>query len=207
MAEEDGTSRPFRRMGNAAFSIMEEQKERISFLEKQLEQSRSEICKLRQFVETAQKSIEDNGGCSSGRTTSKAQTPSEPTGRKRRKPDDSRQEGTTRYWSKEEHDRFLKGVGLFGPKNFVEIAALVGTRTPQQVRTHSQKYEIRLMRKQGTSTEQSASSQQMKLSSDDLNGFDPTCDADDLMLDSTLTDPREAEKEDSWTSDLAFTDV
>jgi hypothetical protein len=35
---------------------------------------------------------------------------------------------------------------MFGPKNYVAISNFVGTRTPKQVRSHSQKYQLRLAR-------------------------------------------------------------
>eukprot|EP00181_Compsopogon_caeruleus_P006580 CAMPEP_0184682540 /NCGR_PEP_ID=MMETSP0312-20130426/7636_1 /TAXON_ID=31354 /ORGANISM="Compsopogon coeruleus, Strain SAG 36.94" /LENGTH=312 /DNA_ID=CAMNT_0027134269 /DNA_START=449 /DNA_END=1384 /DNA_ORIENTATION=+ len=55
-------------------------------------------------------------------------------------------EGQSRYWSAEEHQRFLKGVARFGPRNYAAISECVKTRTPKQVRTHAQKYEMRLAR-------------------------------------------------------------
>lgn len=52
----------------------------------------------------------------------------------------------TRYWTELEHNRFLRAVQLFGPKNYVAISNYVGSRTPKQVRSHSQKYQLRLER-------------------------------------------------------------
>uniref|UniRef100_A0A7S2ZYC5 HTH myb-type domain-containing protein n=2 Tax=Rhodosorus marinus TaxID=101924 RepID=A0A7S2ZYC5_9RHOD len=51
-----------------------------------------------------------------------------------------------RYWTEEEHRKFLEGRKLYGPKNYAAISAVVRTRTPKQVRTHAQKYEMRLVR-------------------------------------------------------------
>jgi len=45
-----------------------------------------------------------------------------------------------RYWTSDEHERFLQAVAIFGPKAVKEISFYVGTRTTTQVRTHSQKY-------------------------------------------------------------------
>eukprot|EP00183_Erythrolobus_madagascarensis_P006812 CAMPEP_0185844840 /NCGR_PEP_ID=MMETSP1354-20130828/936_1 /TAXON_ID=708628 /ORGANISM="Erythrolobus madagascarensis, Strain CCMP3276" /LENGTH=532 /DNA_ID=CAMNT_0028544629 /DNA_START=463 /DNA_END=2061 /DNA_ORIENTATION=+ len=56
------------------------------------------------------------------------------------------EEGLTRYWSRGEHERFLEGVRLYGMKNYNMIGKLVGTRNAQQVRTHAQKFEMRLAR-------------------------------------------------------------
>mmetsp|Transcript_5836 Transcript_5836/g.11530 ORF Transcript_5836/g.11530 Transcript_5836/m.11530 type:complete len:341 (+) Transcript_5836:151-1173(+) len=56
---------------------------------------------------------------------------------------------TTRYWTTEEHEKFLYASRKFGPKNYAAISQYVGTRNPKQVRTHAQKYEMRLAREQG----------------------------------------------------------
>ena len=42
-------------------------------------------------------------------------------------------------WTKEEHDRFLKGLEEHG-REWKKVAGVVGTRTVMQVRTHAQKY-------------------------------------------------------------------
>ncbi|KAA8498033.1 Myb-like protein J [Porphyridium purpureum] len=55
-------------------------------------------------------------------------------------------EGQTRYWNRAEHERFLLGLQVHGLKSYTAIAATVGTRTAQQVRTHAQKYEMKLER-------------------------------------------------------------
>lgn len=54
--------------------------------------------------------------------------------------------GKTRYWTEMEHNQFLYAVKLFGPKNYNAISQFVATRTPKQVRTHAQKYQMRLDR-------------------------------------------------------------
>jgi len=52
----------------------------------------------------------------------------------------------SRYWTKVEHELFLEALEKFGPKDVKSISAFVGTRTPTQVRTHAQKYFLRLKR-------------------------------------------------------------
>ena len=42
-------------------------------------------------------------------------------------------------WSKEEHEKFLKGLVLYGI-NWKKVKTLIGTRTPVQVRSHAQKF-------------------------------------------------------------------
>lgn len=54
--------------------------------------------------------------------------------------------GKTRYWTEMEHNQFLYAGRLFGAKNYVAISQYVGTRTPKQVRTHAQKYQMKLER-------------------------------------------------------------
>lgn len=52
----------------------------------------------------------------------------------------------SRYWTQEEHEAFLEALERFGPKDVKAISAFVGTRNPTQVRTHAQKYFLRLDR-------------------------------------------------------------
>mmetsp|Transcript_29042 Transcript_29042/g.40870 ORF Transcript_29042/g.40870 Transcript_29042/m.40870 type:complete len:538 (-) Transcript_29042:393-2006(-) len=52
----------------------------------------------------------------------------------------------SRYWTPEEHQRFLEAVKKFGLKDVKAVASYVGTRNPTQVRTHAQKYYLRLER-------------------------------------------------------------
>lgn len=60
--------------------------------------------------------------------------------------EDDERAGKTRYWTEMEHNQFLFAVKLYGPKNYVAISQFVGTRSPKQVRTHAQKYQMRLER-------------------------------------------------------------
>eukprot|EP00184_Porphyridium_aerugineum_P007862 CAMPEP_0184691702 /NCGR_PEP_ID=MMETSP0313-20130426/468_1 /TAXON_ID=2792 /ORGANISM="Porphyridium aerugineum, Strain SAG 1380-2" /LENGTH=821 /DNA_ID=CAMNT_0027149461 /DNA_START=823 /DNA_END=3288 /DNA_ORIENTATION=- len=53
---------------------------------------------------------------------------------------------SSRYWTPEEHDRFLDGLKIYGSKDIKNIAKHVGTRNATQVRTHAQKYYLRLSR-------------------------------------------------------------
>jgi len=51
-----------------------------------------------------------------------------------------------RYWSQEEHQRFVEAINRFGIKDVKAISAHVGTRNSTQVRTHAQKYFLRIER-------------------------------------------------------------
>jgi len=52
----------------------------------------------------------------------------------------------TRYWTPEEHNRFLEALKLYGPKDVKGISNHVGSRNPTQVRTHAQKYFLKLQK-------------------------------------------------------------
>ena len=57
----------------------------------------------------------------------------------------------SRYWTDDEHQRFLEAIQKYGHKDVKAIAGHVGSRNATQVRTHAQKYFMRLARssKQG----------------------------------------------------------
>lgn len=59
-----------------------------------------------------------------------------------------------RYWTKEEHDRFLEGVARFGRKDVDRIAEIVQTKNRIQVRTHAQKYFLKLAKQLEHAAEQ-----------------------------------------------------
>jgi len=52
----------------------------------------------------------------------------------------------SRYWTPEEHERFLEALEKYGCKDVKAISNFVGTRSATQVRTHAQKYFLRLER-------------------------------------------------------------
>jgi len=57
-------------------------------------------------------------------------------------------------WSNEEHDRFLRGLDVYG-KKWTKVAEVVGTRSTVQVRSHAQKYFQKMVKGgNGTSREQ-----------------------------------------------------
>uniref|UniRef100_A0A7S0EFL9 HTH myb-type domain-containing protein n=1 Tax=Hanusia phi TaxID=3032 RepID=A0A7S0EFL9_9CRYP len=50
----------------------------------------------------------------------------------------------SRFWTEQEHERFLEAMKIFGYGNAQDIASYVGTRSVTQVRTHAQKYFMKL---------------------------------------------------------------
>lgn len=54
--------------------------------------------------------------------------------------------GQTRYWTEDEHERFLEAMAEYGEKAYVAISNYVETRTPKQVRTHAQKFQMKMAR-------------------------------------------------------------
>jgi len=55
----------------------------------------------------------------------------------------------SRYWTDREHSRFLEAIRIYG-KNIPAVAQYVGTRNSTQVRTHLQKYQLKLKREGGS---------------------------------------------------------
>lgn len=53
--------------------------------------------------------------------------------------------GSTGRWTREEHHLFLKGLEMHG-KGWKKIASLIKTRTVVQIRTHAQKYFLKLQK-------------------------------------------------------------
>lgn len=51
----------------------------------------------------------------------------------------------SRYWTPEEHNRFLEALQKYGHKDVKSISMHVSTRNATQVRTHAQKYFLRLV--------------------------------------------------------------
>jgi len=54
--------------------------------------------------------------------------------------------GQSRYWTTDEHKLFLEALKIYGHKDLRAISSFVGTRNMTQVRTHTQKYFMKLMR-------------------------------------------------------------
>jgi len=97
-------------------SLLVQQQRRIVQLEDELQRAWTEIDRLRTKISSVE--------------------------RDRQRPDDDTSK-QPRYWTPEEHRRFMEGVQRFGWKDVKSIAQHVGTRTPTQVRTHAQKLFLR----------------------------------------------------------------
>mmetsp|Transcript_12189 Transcript_12189/g.37171 ORF Transcript_12189/g.37171 Transcript_12189/m.37171 type:complete len:207 (+) Transcript_12189:436-1056(+) len=64
---------------------------------------------------------------------------------------------TSRYWTSEEHQKFLEGLAKFGHKDVKAISNYVATRNATQVRTHAQKYYLRLSREAARNSDKETS--------------------------------------------------
>lgn len=69
-------------------------------------------------------------------------------GAQKDKTNDGSERKQSRYWTPDEHERFLAGVKACGPKNYLQISEYVGTRNAKQVRTHAQKFQKRREREE-----------------------------------------------------------
>jgi len=65
----------------------------------------------------------------------------------------------SRYWTKEEHEKFLEALSLYGKKDVKKISLHVGSSNPTQVRTHAQKYFL----KQKKDTEKKSQQKEIEL--------------------------------------------
>jgi SHAQKYF class myb-like DNA-binding protein len=86
------------------------------------------------------------------------------------------------YWSEEEHAKFLEALEIFGSKNVKEIAKFLGTRTPAQVRSHAQKYFLKLKKQGKLKTKKFDQNKQKKRTqheSDESDESDDAYDADE----------------------------
>jgi len=70
----------------------------------------------------------------------------------------------SRYWTPDEHQRFLEALTKYGHKDVKAISMHVSTRNATQVRTHAQKYFLRLERERRKKNEEDGG----KDKSDDL---------------------------------------
>jgi len=77
-----------------------------------------------------------------GRSTNQKKTKR----KKGKAPASAKVPGQSRYWTPEEHKRFLEALQLYNHKDLKAIANHVGTRNQTQVRTHTQKYFMKIVR-------------------------------------------------------------
>lgn len=135
----------------ATHALVLHQQRRIAQLEADLASSRAEVAKLKADAEQERQNAPANGTqfTGSGNAPVGASTSSGVgvVGGAGASQDEQKKPGS-RYWSPEEHQRFLHGLGLFGSKDIKAISRHVGTRSATQVRTHAQKYYLRLQREQ-----------------------------------------------------------
>lgn len=91
----------------------------------------------------------------------------------------------SRYWTPEEHQRFLEALQKYGPKDVKSISMHVGTRNATQVRTHAQKYFLRLERERRKKEEINNPNGDGYNSSSDMEDNSP--DHSDDMMGSSVS--------------------
>ena len=100
-------------------ALMELARENL-ILKHQLQSATLEVTRLRQACDKYQQDVDESG--------------------------DSCKNVQSRYWTDEEHHRFLEAIQKFGHKDVKAISSFVGSRNATQVRTHAQKYFMRMAR-------------------------------------------------------------
>lgn len=97
----------------------------------------------------------------------------------------------SRYWTPEEHQRFLEALQKYGHKDVKSISMHVSTRNATQVRTHAQKYFLRLERERRKKEENSSNQDGYNSSSSMDDGDSPDGGVEDVgsISISSLTLP------------------
>ncbi|GJQ12227.1 hypothetical protein GpartN1_g4018.t1 [Galdieria partita] len=113
----------------------------------------------------------------------------------------------SRYWTPSEHQRFLEALRKFGHKDVKSISNYVGTRNPTQVRTHAQKYFLRLFKESRNRQEQgmgrSFSASRRSMSEPDLNRAELQNSSTTQMYSQDNESPQEQkENDDSYSSNV-----
>lgn len=92
----------------------------------------------------------------------------------------------SRYWTPEEHQRFLEALQKYGHKDVKSISLHVSTRNATQVRTHAQKYFLRLERERRKKEEISNNDEYNSSSSID-DGGSPEQSNDDVVSSVSIS--------------------
>jgi SHAQKYF class myb-like DNA-binding protein len=93
----------------------------------------------------------------------------------------------SRYWTPEEHQRFLEALSKYGHKDVKAISMHVSTRNATQVRTHAQKYFLRLERERRKKSEDGTSLKDFNDGYDSLDDGSPFPDTGSPMDEPSPT--------------------
>jgi SHAQKYF class myb-like DNA-binding protein len=86
-----------------------------------------------------------------------------------------RKKPQSRYWTPDEHQRFLEALAKYGHKDVKAISMHVSTRNATQVRTHAQKYFLRLERERRKKTDEDGNNgEPYNSSGDEMYTSDPS---------------------------------
>ncbi|EME30845.1 Myb-like protein I [Galdieria sulphuraria] len=113
----------------------------------------------------------------------------------------------SRYWTPSEHQRFLEALRKFGHKDVKSISNYVGTRNPTQVRTHAQKYFLRLFKESRNRQEQGMgrgfSASRRSMSEPDLNRAElQNSSTTQMYCQDNEMSREQKENDDSYASNL-----
>mmetsp|Transcript_4144 Transcript_4144/g.4857 ORF Transcript_4144/g.4857 Transcript_4144/m.4857 type:complete len:310 (-) Transcript_4144:613-1542(-) len=105
-------------------------------------------------------------------------------------------------WTQDEHDLFLRGMKIHG-RRWTKVAEIVGTRTTVQVRSHAQKYEMKIGKEKKTTRNSRSDScetlpgspmRSSSISEENLTSDNPPCppghqvDTEDVLHQVTMPD-------------------
>jgi len=132
-SREDGANKPnvFSMKSSIINTVILQQQKRIAELEAELKQSLKQVQKSKLSARRWQSSrstasADSRMGVSKNSSELSKKRPS-CAGKL------SDTSGQTRYWTAEEHSRFLTACKKYGARNYTAVSMYVGTRTPKQV--------------------------------------------------------------------------
>lgn len=99
----------------------------------------------------------------------------------------------SRYWTPDEHQRFLEALTKYGHKDVKAISMHVSTRNATQVRTHAQKYFLRLERERRKKNDEEVGKvDDFEDSGDELYGSDQSASPIEELSPPTIASPSHA---------------
>ena len=130
----------------AAQAVFVELQRRIKTLEAELASTQIELMRVRASVQPSRPAVPNQQSSSQNNLNDNQPSSQNQQQQSQSNQQDDAKKASSRYWTADEHNRFLEGLRLFGQKDIKSISRHVGTRSATQVRTHAQKYYLRIER-------------------------------------------------------------